>query len=538
MDNFTLISLEFNKTTSYGSDVVDAMYGVEGGSIVTTSGKEFMSDDKELPYGLRVICIISLFLIFTIGAIGNLMVIVVIGWSRDMRTSTNIFLVNLSIADMLVLIVCAPTFLIEVTHHPDRWILGYHLCKFIPLLEAVVANASVLTVLSLCFERYYAICRPLRANYICTKSRAVCISVAAWVFASFITSPMIFMTSYSEGVNERDQWTARCDVMAGSFWADFYTISTIILLFMVPCVILLVTYGVIANRLRSSENDHPSCNVKNENHKARKQVVVMLFCITILFFIFLIPFRILTLFVLLADTEVLGNHIEAYNYFLYSSRIMLYLNSCCNPILYNLFSSKFRSSFLRLCNRHRKPSPFTRNGTFLTNTTNSTNQSINLGHQSGLVISTNGKKGSDDRSPELNGSLMLKKNGVSDGKTLKNYLLSQSHSASANGFLISHRTPGALYNGIGTTVAANGQSSFHPFQKSPPSSSVRGNATNSSVKMHKLSDLSSSSSSATNSKSGNNNYTSTTTTFGGTMSIKSDAIYSAYIPGRRSETVL
>lgn len=94
MDNFTLISLEFNKTTSYGSDVVDAMYGVEGGSIVTTSGKEFMSDDKELPYGLRVICIISLFLIFTIGAIGNLMVIVVIGWSRDMRTSTNIFLVN------------------------------------------------------------------------------------------------------------------------------------------------------------------------------------------------------------------------------------------------------------------------------------------------------------------------------------------------------------------------------------------------------------------------------------------------------------
>lgn len=191
-------------------------------------------------------------------------------------------------------------------------------------------------------------------------------------------------------------------------------------------------------------------------------------------------------------------------------------------------SSKFRNGFLRLCNRHRKPSPFQRNGTFLTNTTttNSNNMSINLGHQASLLISNRGnKEGSLHNSPDLNGSSvssMLRKNGMGrvDGKTLKNYLLSQSHTSGAgnNGFLISQRAPGVLYNGIGP----NGGGTSHSFSAHS-----------------KQFDASSSGQNMTNGNgNGNNNYTSTTFTGAGTLSIKSDAIYSAYIPGRRSETVL
>lgn len=46
-----------------------------------------------------------------------------------MRNSTNIFLVNLSVADLCVLLICTPTVLVEVNSGPEIWLLGEHMCK-------------------------------------------------------------------------------------------------------------------------------------------------------------------------------------------------------------------------------------------------------------------------------------------------------------------------------------------------------------------------------------------------------------------------
>jgi hypothetical protein len=41
-----------------------------------------------------------------------------------LRSSTNLFLLNLSVADLLVLAVCTPTSLLEIATRKDAWILG------------------------------------------------------------------------------------------------------------------------------------------------------------------------------------------------------------------------------------------------------------------------------------------------------------------------------------------------------------------------------------------------------------------------------
>jgi hypothetical protein len=54
---------------------------------------------------------------------------------KDMRNSTNIFLVNLSVADLCVLVISTPSMLMEVNSGPEVWLLGEHMCKF-PIANA------------------------------------------------------------------------------------------------------------------------------------------------------------------------------------------------------------------------------------------------------------------------------------------------------------------------------------------------------------------------------------------------------------------
>lgn len=59
--------------------------------------------------------------------------------------------------------------------------------KAVPFVELTVAHASVLTILAISFERYYAICEPLKAGYVCTKTRAILICFMAWIVAALFT---------------------------------------------------------------------------------------------------------------------------------------------------------------------------------------------------------------------------------------------------------------------------------------------------------------------------------------------------------------
>ena len=76
-------------------------------------------------------------LIFTFGVLGNILVLVVVYRNRDMRNSTNMFLVNLSLADLMVLLVCMPLALMEF-YTKDVWYLGEGMCEYMISFSYIV----------------------------------------------------------------------------------------------------------------------------------------------------------------------------------------------------------------------------------------------------------------------------------------------------------------------------------------------------------------------------------------------------------------
>lgn len=144
-----------------------------------------------------------------------------------------------------------------------------------------------------------------------------------------------------------------CLTQADTFWSALFFILIIAVFFIIPLGVLLVLYSVIAKNLM----ENPiiiSQHSKNPNNagnviRYRKQVILMLGTVVLSFFICLLPFKALTLWIIVFPPEtILSLGIDGYYILLYFCRVMLYLNSAINPILYNLMSSKFREGFVKL----------------------------------------------------------------------------------------------------------------------------------------------------------------------------------------------
>ncbi|KAK9501550.1 hypothetical protein O3M35_012257 [Rhynocoris fuscipes] len=163
-----------------------------------------------------------------------------------------------------------------------------------------------------------------------------------------------------------------CLLQVDTFWKSFYFILCITVFFGLPLGVLVILYTIIACHLMSNAGLAASTS-HTANLRYRRQVVMMLGAVVVSFFIFLLPFRALTLCIIIAPPEYFSSlGIEAFYNILYFSRIMLYLNSAVNPILYNLMSSKFREGFRRLLHIRSKEG-LNRKGTVTTTTLTTTN---------------------------------------------------------------------------------------------------------------------------------------------------------------------
>lgn len=93
--------------------------------------------------------IIALYtLVFLVGLIGNFLVCFAVWRNKNMQTLTNCFIVNLAVADILVLLVCLPATVVEDIL--QTWFTGSYTCKIIKYCQ--VNNLYVYTYVYLfCF---------------------------------------------------------------------------------------------------------------------------------------------------------------------------------------------------------------------------------------------------------------------------------------------------------------------------------------------------------------------------------------------------
>ncbi|XP_067268211.1 thyrotropin-releasing hormone receptor b [Chanodichthys erythropterus] len=315
--------------------------------------------DRSVEY--KVISVLIVFLICAFGIVGNVMVILVVLTTKHMRTPTNGYLVSLAVADLMVLIAAGLPSIADSLF--GSWIFGHAGCLCITYFQYLGINASSCSITAFTIERYIAICHPIKAQFLCTLSRAKKIIFGVWVFTS-LYCVMWFYLSDIQQVLYKDVTIITCAYkVSRNLYLPIYFVDFGIF-FVLPLTLATVLYGLIARILflnplpsdhKEDNNGHDNFSKAKKNKMknssrcssttaaSRRQVTKMLAVVVVLFAVLWMPYR--TLVVVNSFLQ------EAYldTWFLLFCRTCVYLNSAVNPLIYNAMSQKFRAAFRRLC---------------------------------------------------------------------------------------------------------------------------------------------------------------------------------------------
>lgn len=200
--------------------------------------------DSSLQY--KAVSSLLLVAICASGIVGNAMVILVVLTTKHMRTPTNCYLVSLAVADLMVLTAAG---LPSVTDSIfGSWVFGRYGCLSITYFQYLGINASSCSISAFTIERYIAICHPIKAQFLCTLSRAKKIILFVWLFTCLYCVMWFYLSDIQELVYDNVTIVTCGYRISRRFYLPIYFFDFAVF-FVLPLLLSAVLYGLIARIL-------------------------------------------------------------------------------------------------------------------------------------------------------------------------------------------------------------------------------------------------------------------------------------------------
>lgn len=229
------------------------------------SGLEPPTSEPRPLFGIGVenfVTLVVFGLIFALGVLGNSLVITVLARSKPgkPRSTTNLFILNLSIADLAYLLFCIP-FQATVYALPT-WVLGAFICKFVHYFFTVSMLVSIFTLAAMSVDRYVAIVHSRRSSALRVSRNALLGVGFIWALAIVTASPV----AYHQRLFHRD---ASNQTFCWEQWPNqrhkkAYVVCTFVFGYLLPLLLICFCYAKVrgAGRVRGPGaaplSPHPS----------------------------------------------------------------------------------------------------------------------------------------------------------------------------------------------------------------------------------------------------------------------------------------
>ena len=292
----------------------------------------------EFHYSLAVRIVVSCFLtiVIAVGVIGNIMVCVVFGLTKELHTSINMLIVNLAVADILQSL--NMTFMIISVNH-GKWALGYEMCEVNGFVTIAFIVTSLISLFLISVNRYIKICKPSKQN-VFSKKLAIYAIIAAWVIPAILgIAPIIGWSRYMYRPGK-----VLCTI---KFNYDYsYTIAIMATAVVIPFLGICYCYYKIISAIRKSRKRVFKSNSSNgytQSYRRESRIALMLGVVIISFVIFYMPSSVSNFYEMSQGMDYdLPVPLDLF------SVLLAMLNHANNPIIYGFMNKNFRKPFIKM----------------------------------------------------------------------------------------------------------------------------------------------------------------------------------------------
>ncbi|XP_049603318.1 kappa-type opioid receptor [Syngnathus scovelli] len=314
-------------TSTASSSALDAFNGTWEGE----------ADDGE-PMSPIIPVIVAVYsLVFVVGLVGNCLVMYVIIRYTKMKTATNIYILNLAVADALV----TSTMPFQSTDYLlSSWPFGEVACKVFISIDYYNMFISIFTLTMMSVDRYVAVCHPVKALDFRTPVKAKVINVLIWVLSSAAGVPAMIL-----GSTKTNNGTTECALQFPepySYWDTLMKICVFIFAFVVPVIIISVCYTLMILRLKSVR----LLSGSREKDRNLRRIARLVLVVVAVFVVCWTPIHIFILVKALSPHVPETTPVMAAYFFCVA---LGYTNSSLNPILYAFLDENFKKCFRDFC---------------------------------------------------------------------------------------------------------------------------------------------------------------------------------------------
>ncbi|NWH76629.1 CXCR1 protein, partial [Piaya cayana] len=273
-------------------------------------------------------------LVFILSVVGNGLVVLVVTSSHTNRSVTDVYLLNLAVADLLF----ALSLPLWAAYRAHEWVFGTVMCKAISVLQEANFYSGILLLACISVDRYLAIVYATRAA---TEKRHwvkfVCLGI--WVFSMLLSLPVLL---FREAFRSPSNGTVCYEYISGEETAKWRVVLRILpqtFGFALPLLVMLFCYGVTIHTLLQTKNSQ------------KQRAMKVIFAVVLVFLICWLPYNITLVSDTLMRTGAITETCERRNRIdaaLSITQVLGFAHSCINPIIYAFIGQKFRNSFLKI----------------------------------------------------------------------------------------------------------------------------------------------------------------------------------------------
>ncbi|XP_070210108.1 neuropeptide Y receptor type 2-like [Littorina saxatilis] len=328
--------------------------------------EEYQNQTHWFPTSTVVALVISYCVVIALGLVGNILVVVVMLRRKDLQTSRNFYILNLSVCDILMSSVCMPFSLVKYT--VKRWMLGDAMCRIVPALATVDVFVSTFTIIAIATDRYRSIVHASNqhSRHHGYHAPVIISIVVIWLVSIGLAAPLfIFHELSSESVLGKQVFHTCIEVFPHDRFREIYSIFVTLVQYLTPTAVISCLHARICSFLRRRIHDSPTSESQyrrsQREMKRHRKNLVLLSSIAISFSIAWLP---LTLLNITADwthdNSIFGLFSEEQFYLAHAICLLIAMSSSAvNPILYGWYNTNFRNAFLEILCLKRDANPET-----------------------------------------------------------------------------------------------------------------------------------------------------------------------------------